>query len=96
MCPPHKRKAKKEADRRNGRVRGSRWSAIRRTVLREEPFCQVCHKETSVEVDHILPLSEGGHPTARFNLQGICRACHDEKTRGEQQARAQMERADRE
>lgn len=88
MCPTHKRKRKKEADRRNGRVRGSRWSSIRRQVLREQPFCQVCERETSVEVDHVVPLSEGGHPTARYNLQGICRDCHDRKTRQEQRERS--------
>jgi len=40
---------------------------------------------TSVEVDHIIPLSAGGHPTSRVNLQGICHECHDVKTRDEYQ-----------
>lgn len=82
-------KARKAADKRTGRVRGSRWTAIRRTVLRAQPFCQdgrVCKgNATSVEVDHIIPLSAGGHPTSRINLQGICHECHDVKTRDEYQ-----------
>lgn len=87
-CKKHKREAQKAADKRTGRVRGSRWSAIRRQVLREQPFCRdmrVCDgKATSVEVDHVQPLAFGGHPTSRDNLQGICRDCHDAKTRDEQ------------
>jgi 5-methylcytosine-specific restriction protein A len=54
-------------------------------VLREQPFCadgRVCGGlEPSVEVDHIVPLAFGGHPTDRSNLQGICRTCHEAKTR---------------
>jgi 5-methylcytosine-specific restriction endonuclease McrA len=29
-----------------------------------------------VEVDHIVPLSEGGAPYDRENLRGVCRPCH--------------------
>lgn len=87
-CPKCRAKARRVADRRTGRIRGSRWSLIRRQVLREQPFCQdgrVCHgNATSVQVDHITPLAFGGHPTARANLQGICFECHDAKTREEQ------------
>lgn len=87
-CPTHRRKADKARDKRTGRVRGARWTQIRRQVLRAQPFCtdgRVCGgKATSVEVDHITPLAFGGHPTSRDNLQGICRKCHDAKTREEQ------------
>jgi len=86
-CPAHRMKARKAADKRTGRIRGSRWTVIRRAVLREQPFCRdgrVCeHRAISVEVDHITPLSAGGHPTARENLQGICHDCHNQKTREE-------------
>lgn len=87
-CAHHRMKARKAADKRTGRIRGSRWTALRRQVLRDQPFCHdgrsCAHKATSVEVDHITPLSLGGHPTSRDNLQGICRACHEQKTREEQ------------
>ena len=86
-CADHRRKARKEADKRTGRIRGSRWTTIRRTVIREEPFCKdgsVCGGTApSTEVDHIIPLFEGGHPTARENLRGICGPCHNKKTREE-------------
>ena len=31
-------------------------------------------------VDHITPISEGGHPFDEQNLQTLCRECHREKT----------------
>ncbi|SEO98970.1 HNH endonuclease [Halorientalis persicus] len=31
-------------------------------------------------VDHITPISEGGHPFDEQNLQTLCRRCHREKT----------------
>jgi len=87
-CSPHRRTANRERDKRTGRIRGARWSALRTRVLREQPFCndgRICGGlATSVEVDHITPLAFGGHPTSRDNLQGICRECHDVKTREEQ------------
>ena len=33
------------------------------------------------EVDHIVPLSHGGRLMDRANLQHLCAACHDAKTR---------------
>jgi len=41
----------------------------------------------AVEIDHIVPLSEGGAPLDRENLQGLCREHHREKTRAEHRAR---------
>jgi 5-methylcytosine-specific restriction endonuclease McrA len=53
-------------------------------VIREEPLCQLglagC-TSFSEEVDHIIALSGGGHPTHRENLQGVCHVCHVEKTK---------------
>jgi len=52
---------------------------LRAMVLAEEPFCRPCRKRgrftASTEVDHIVPLQDGGSD-ARQNLQGICRDCH--------------------
>lgn len=97
-CSKHHRLAKRAADKRTGRVRGSRWTQLRRTVLQNKPFCNCrdCDnsshvtldgktrcREPATEVDHIIPLSHGGHPTALTNLQGLCHACHEHKTRRE-------------
>jgi Restriction endonuclease len=91
-CRVHRRKAQKAADKRNGRVRGSRWSALRRVVLKDNPYCSCLDCEgclgtceaMAVEVDHIIPLAFGGHPTMRDNLQGLCHSCHNWKTWEEQ------------
>ena len=34
----------------------------------------------SFHVDHITPISEGGHPFDESNLQTLCEHCHKEKT----------------
>lgn len=31
-------------------------------------------------VDHITPISEGGHPFDETNLQTLCEECHEAKT----------------
>jgi 5-methylcytosine-specific restriction endonuclease McrA len=56
---------------------------LRRSIMREEPLCRLklagCEQFAS-EVDHIQPLSLGGHPTDRDNLQPVCHSCHLRKT----------------
>jgi len=34
-------------------------------------------------VDHITPISEGGHPFDESNLQTLCASCHEQKTAAE-------------
>jgi len=41
-----------------------------------------CDEYPKFEVDHIEPISEGGHPLDETNLQTLCRPCHAEKTAG--------------
>lgn len=69
------------------RLTGSRWLDIRRRHLAAEPLCRECSKTNTVragdEVDHIVPILDGGHPTADFNLQTLCLVHHKEKTAGE-------------
>ena len=55
------------------------WRRLRKMVLAEEPFCMICKRNASEEVDHIIPKHEGGG-NDRENLQGICRDCHQQKT----------------
>ena len=52
---------------------------LRHVVLVEQPVCAICERKPSVEVDHILPVSKGGKDD-RDNLQGVCKACHEDKT----------------
>lgn len=68
----------------NKRPHGRRWAELRRIVLKNEPYCRVKGPRCTTfaaEVDHIIPLSLGGHPTDHSNLQPLCHNCHVDKTR---------------
>lgn len=64
-----------------------RWKGIRRTVLREHPWCacdpNCCPdgcKDMATEVDHIVSIANGGDPWDPTNLQALSRRCHSRKT----------------
>ena len=58
-----------------------------RVFGRQRGICAACGSLQSPtpaqELDHIVPLSQGGTHDER-NLQGLCRPCHQAKTRREQ------------
>lgn len=64
-----------------------KWYVIRRMVLvRDKLICQMCGRKLSIdeaEVDHIIPISRGGHPFRLENLQTLCKECHRLKTERE-------------
>jgi len=68
------------------------WSWYKNYLLQEHrlkpPFqnlqhCDLCEttKTAPREVDHIIAISNGGHPWHKDNIQIICEPCHKEKTR---------------
>jgi 5-methylcytosine-specific restriction protein A len=67
------------------RIRGRRLQAIRSAHLRANPLCVMClaHKPTRIkqatELDHIVALTNGGDNDPS-NYQGLCAACHIDKT----------------
>lgn len=66
------------------RTRGSKWMAIRDLILRRDAgLCQPCMQAgrltPAVQVDHKLPLAQGGTDD-QSNLQAICAACHRRKS----------------
>ena len=65
---------------------GRRLDRARALVFQYQPLCAVCQRAPSVELDHIVPLSLGGSDDGD-NLQGLCKACHREKTARERAAR---------
>lgn len=55
----------------------------RKLVIRDGLICQGCKLEFPNEeltVDHIRPLSKGGHPRALGNLQLMCEPCNTAKS----------------
>jgi 5-methylcytosine-specific restriction protein A len=84
-CDDHSRAMERERSARRREVtRGvykrKKWLMTRKAVLARDPICKVCDERLSTEVDHIVPLSQGGDPWALDNLQGICSPCHWAKT----------------
>ena len=65
-----------------------RYRQLRARVRRDQPLCAHCaaHGLTvaGTDVDHIIPLAHGGRLMDRANLQHLCAACHDQKTRQQQ------------
>ncbi|HXH52550.1 MAG TPA: HNH endonuclease signature motif containing protein [Sphingomicrobium sp.] len=71
------------------RRRGRPAQRERAMILAEEPLCRLCGEagrvSASEEVDHIVPLSQGGSEE-RSNKQGLCKPCHKAKTAAESAA----------
>lgn len=52
------------------------WKEIRQEVLlRDQRHCQVCGKEHSGQVHHVIPRSKGG-TNDLSNLMTLCGRCH--------------------
>lgn len=62
----------------------------RRKELRER-YGDPNDRSRRLEVDHITPVSEGGHPFDPGNLQTLCVDCHQEKTAQENSERAERQ-----
>lgn len=62
----------------------ARWQKVRALVLMREPLCRPCGKRGKAvpanQVDHIVPLEEGGAAFDLDNLQPLCRSCHASKS----------------
>ena len=63
------------------KVDRKRWARIRIEVLdRDKWRCVACGRRGRLEVDHVLPMSQGGAVFDLENLQVLCRADHLAKT----------------
>lgn len=87
-CTEHKRLHNRHYEKyqRNPETRkryDHSWRKRRNQFIRQHPLCVHClanGKATlAKEVDHILPLSQGGtHDES--NLQSLCKSCHSRKS----------------
>ena len=64
---------------------GGEWARISLLKRQQCPVCEVCNDATADDVDHIVPFDGIDDPkrTEWQNLQSICRACHNRKTRSQ-------------
>ena len=66
------------------RIRGRKLQRMRSEHLRANPLCVVCLSKgltvAACELDHVLALTNGG-TNDLDNMQGLCTACHADKTR---------------
>ena len=76
-------KRDKQRGTKQQRGYGGQWERISKMVRAQHPVCQICHDAPSDDVDHIIPFSGPNDPvrTQLSNLQAVCRACHQRKTR---------------
>ena len=49
--------------------------------------CKTCGRAGRLDVDHIVPMSDGGSTWDPDNLQSVCRGCHFAKTAQENRRR---------
>jgi len=72
-------------------------TAVRRFILARDPVCVWCRVRRSVIADHIVNVAmarRAGWPRKMIddpaNGQGMCRECHDVKTKAEQERGRQL------
>lgn len=65
---------------------GPEWRGIRRRYLKANPICEYCGVNESTQVDHRIPVADGG-TSEEENLAASCQACHNRKTGGERSGR---------
>lgn len=62
--------------------RGAAWIIIAEIEKRDQRRCALCGREThgGGEIDHIIPVIEGGGCCGLENLRTLCRTCHIAET----------------
>lgn len=83
-CSEHAQQVNQQTHPNKAIYGSKRWQMARRQVLTEEPFCACGCGRLSEDVDHVVPIEQGGAVWNRSNLQGLAHHCHSVKTRREQ------------
>lgn len=98
--PPRKSR-RSERFRGSARDRGydARWDRISLGHRRRYPFCVLCEQRGRTvladDVDHVIPLVDGGDKYARENRQSLCRDCHNGLKRAMEQFARKTGQVDR-
>jgi 5-methylcytosine-specific restriction protein A len=79
-----RRSVRSHAVRRAAIARGNNAAATLRRAVRaaggaECGWCRGFYRPSIVDIDHVLPLSQGGEDV-ESNVQPLCKACHKAKT----------------
>lgn len=88
-CNEHKPKAWANRSQAWGSGSTRKWRAFRAQQLIDEPRCRWCGAKAD-EVDHILPLSEGGSKWDKANVQSLCTPCHEIKSAEDRRRRTRV------
>ena len=60
------------------------WTMTSRAIREENPLCEIHlffkYAEPATQVDHLIPITEGGAKLDRKNLMSICSECHTFKS----------------
>ena len=74
--------------RRHHQLNARRWAEARRATLDRDGWrCCQCGRAGRLEVDHRVPLAQGGAEFDPANLQSLCRGCHLSKSAAEREAK---------
>jgi 5-methylcytosine-specific restriction enzyme A len=84
-CATHNRARDRETHPNKSFYNSKRWKATRKRVLYSQPLCPC--GEIATDVDHIVPIEQGGNKWAASNLQALCHRCHGQKTNAEMSTR---------
>lgn len=67
------------------------WKDARKAQLAREPLCRSCRRQgrltEATHVDHIIAIEYGGAELDAYNLQSLCKPCHERKTRRDEDSR---------
>ena len=66
--------------------RQAAWRKLRLIKLDNDPLCEKCGKPAE-EVDHKIPVANGGSMYDYDNLQSMCKTCHSKKTNEEKRCK---------
>lgn len=85
-----------EFDKEKGR-RGKEWERLKKLVCPPGSYCWLCKKPIQFglrprhpmgpSIDHVVPLSKGGHPTALANLRPSHYGCNSRRGAGTRDAK---------
>lgn len=62
------------------------WRMARNGYIQRHPVCEIrhfCEGDPGEEVDHVIPLAQGGARLDEANMQTACKRCHRWKTQQE-------------